>query len=138
MLGENCCFKSPILPGNFGINDAYAAGVDHEGAAASAYPNGHKNRLRPTNRSVPLKWLTYLAAWDAPNFFIDSQERGPYRAWWHEHRFRQEGDDTHMEDRVFYAAPAGPLGRMAHALSIRRQLQPIFWYRASAITLRFG
>jgi hypothetical protein len=70
--------------------------------------------------------------------FVDAQEAGPYRAWWHEHRFQREGRRTLMEDRVYYAAPLGPLGRIANALFISRTLQRIFGYRERVIRMRFG
>jgi uncharacterized protein (TIGR01777 family) len=87
---------------------------------------------------VPLRWRTRIAKWQPPQLFIDAQERGPYRAWWHEHHFSELGSGTRMEDRVYYAAPLGLLGRLAHFFMIKRQLHQIFWYRQSAITLRFG
>jgi ligand-binding SRPBCC domain-containing protein len=42
-----------------------------------------------------------------------------------------------IEDRVQYELPLGPLGRIAHALAVRRQLQRIFDYRESAIAGQF-
>jgi uncharacterized protein (TIGR01777 family) len=87
---------------------------------------------------VPLRWRTRIARWQPPQLFTDAQERGPYRCWWHEHHFSEVGSGTRMEDRVYYAAPLGLLGRLAHFFMIKRQLHQIFWYRQSAITLRFG
>jgi ligand-binding SRPBCC domain-containing protein len=43
-----------------------------------------------------------------------------------------------MEDRVYYAPPLGVLGRLAHALLIKRMLLGIFQYRQDVIRLRFG
>jgi uncharacterized protein (TIGR01777 family) len=87
---------------------------------------------------LPLRWRTRIAKWQVPALFVDAQEQGPYAAWWHEHRFTDLEAGTHMEDRVFYAIPASLIGRLVHALFIKQQLQRIFWYRASAISLRFG
>ncbi len=90
---------------------------------------------------MPIAWRTVIEAWQpsapAPHF-VDAQHRGPYRAWWHEHHFAADGDRTVMEDRVYYAAPMGPLGRIANAMIIRGQLRRIFGFRAAAIRLRFG
>jgi uncharacterized protein len=43
-----------------------------------------------------------------------------------------------MEDRVCYAPPLGPLGRLANRLFIVPALRRIFQYRAEVIRLRFG
>ncbi len=87
---------------------------------------------------VPLRWRTRIESWRPAAGFVDSQERGPYRAWWHEHHFHADGDRTIMEDRVYYAPPFGILGRIVHALVIRATLRQIFGHRAAAILLRFG
>ena len=86
---------------------------------------------------IPITWRTVIEKWDAGRVFVDSQEKGPYRCWWHEHHFRRDGATTLMEDRVYFAAPFGPIGRIADRLFIPSQLRRIFAYRAEAIALRF-
>ena len=54
--------------------------------------------------------------WSKRARFVDAQHRGPYRAWWHEHHFRADGDRTIMEDRVYYAPPLGGPGARVHVL----------------------
>lgn len=87
---------------------------------------------------VPMPWRTIIRDWRPGACFIDSQERGPYASWWHEHTFHAEGARTRMEDRVYYAPPLGPLGAVAHVLFIRGMLRRIFGFRAFAIALRYG
>jgi hypothetical protein len=88
---------------------------------------------------VTMRWKTVIARWEPGRAFTDAQEQGPYRSWWHEHRFEAEGSGaTVMEDRVWYAPPLGPLGRLAHPFLVAPQLRRIFGYRAAAIRLRFG
>ena len=87
---------------------------------------------------LPINWRTRIVTWTPGVRFVDFQERGPYRAWWHEHTFRNLGSATMMEDRVCYAPPLGPLGRLANALFIAPMLRRIFQYRADVIRLRFG
>lgn len=87
---------------------------------------------------VPVAWRTEIEWWEPGVGFVDTQLRGPYRAWWHEHRFIAHGDRTLMVDRVYYAAPLGPLGRLANALFVRATLERIFGFRRHAIALRFG
>ncbi len=52
---------------------------------------------------------------DAPNKFVDVQEKGPYALWRHSHSFKDIGSGaTEMKDRVEYAMPLGPLGEIAY------------------------
>ena len=43
-----------------------------------------------------------------------------------------------MTDHVEYALPLGPLGRIAHALQVRRNVETIFDYRFDRIQEKFG
>jgi uncharacterized protein (TIGR01777 family) len=86
---------------------------------------------------APLRWRTVIARWVPGRLFVDAQEQGPYRAWWHEHHFLADGPRTVMEDRVYYAPPLGWLGRLAQRLLVAPQLREVFGYRAQAIGLRF-
>ncbi len=81
---------------------------------------------------IPIRWRTEITRWEPPHQFADVQLRGPYALWVHTHRFREEGDDTIIEDDVRYALPFGVLGRIAHPL-VRRQLTRIFAYRQEAV-----
>jgi uncharacterized protein (TIGR01777 family) len=87
---------------------------------------------------LPVRWRTRITAWEPGQRFVDLQEVGPYRFWWHEHSFHAEGPRTVMEDRVFYAPPLGILGRMANRVFIVPTLKKIFQYRGDVIRLRFG
>jgi ligand-binding SRPBCC domain-containing protein len=87
---------------------------------------------------VPITWRSRIVDWTPGTRFVDFQEKGPYRAWWHEHSFRAEGTSTVMEDRVCYAPPLGMLGRIVNHLFIAPMLRRIFQYRADVIRLRFG
>lgn len=103
-------------------------------------PLGAGSRIDYQIRLGPLRlrWRTRIEAWEPERRFVDTQERGPYRAWWHEHRLRADGERTVMEDRVLFALPLGPLGWLAHRLAVARALREIFAFRADAIRLRFG
>jgi ligand-binding SRPBCC domain-containing protein len=82
---------------------------------------------------VPLRWRTRISAWEPSSRFVDEQEAGPYAYWHHLHEFEPEGDATRMRDEVSYRLPLGPLGELAHALWVQRQLRAIFDYREAAI-----
>ena len=85
-----------------------------------------------------LRWVTRITRWQPISEFQDIQESGPYRRWIHTHRFRPEENAVIMEDEVEYALPLGPLGRIAHALLVRRQIEEIFAYRRKSIKALFG
>ena len=92
---------------------------------------------RITMGPAPMRWRTKIAVWEEGVRFVDTQLKGPYSLWWHEHRFEARGDRTVMHDVVYFTAPLGPLGRLAEFLMIRPMLRRIFRYRAAAIRRLF-
>ena len=78
-------------------------------------------------------WRSLIAEYDPPRGFRDVQLIGPYRLWDHRHRFRAENGGTLVEDEVLYQLALGPVGRLAHALFVRRRLDAIFAYRRERI-----
>jgi uncharacterized protein (TIGR01777 family) len=87
---------------------------------------------------VRAEWRTHVVAWDPPRSFVDVATKGPFRCWWHEHRFEPTASGTHIRDRVLFSAPLGPLGRVAEAAWVRPMLQRLFLYRRNAIRQRFA
>lgn len=119
-----------ITPPKMGFRITERPAAMRDGALIS-----YRVRIGP----VPIRWQTRIEAWRPGEGFVDSQLRGPYHCWWHEHRFVADGPGrTIMEDRVLYTPPLGILGRLANRLFIAPQLHAIFAHRASAIALRFG
>jgi uncharacterized protein len=86
---------------------------------------------------LPLRWRTRIEEWRPNELFIDSQERGPYQSWWHEHHFRVAGAETVVEDRLYYAPPLGAAGRGLNSLFVGPELSRIFRFRAHAMRFRF-
>jgi ligand-binding SRPBCC domain-containing protein len=87
---------------------------------------------------APLRWRTRIEAWVPGERFVDLQLSGPYRLWRHTHTFEDVPEGTRMSDRVEYELPFGPLGSLAHALFVRRQVEAIFDHRRKVIAERFG
>lgn len=85
-------------------------------AAGSVYD------VRVSWLGVPVRWRAFIREFDPPYRFVDVQVRGPYARWEHRHRFLEERGGTWVEDRVTYRLPLGPLGRLAHAALVGRQL----------------
>lgn len=86
---------------------------------------------------IPMRWLTEISLWEPGERFVDRQLSGPYRRWYHLHEFRDVDGGTEMRDVVDYEMPWGPLGTLAHALTVRRLLDRIFAYRRDAVTKAF-
>lgn len=62
--------------------------------------------------------------------FRDVQVRGPFAHWDHLHRLEPDGPAAcYLEDRIEYAPPLGPVGRLLGAGLVRDKLERVFAYR---------
>ena len=93
--------------------------------------------IRPV-LGIKLHWVTEITHVAGKTFFVDEQRFGPYAFWHHKHTLRQTKDGVDMTDEVHYQLPLGILGRMAHALFVKRQLQAIFDYRRQKLDELFN
>jgi len=98
---------------------------------------GTKIRYRLSWHGIPVTWTTEIRRWEPPHRFIDVQLSGPYRLWHHTHRFAPLGGGTLMTDVVRYRLPFGIIGRIMHALKVRRDVERIFDYRFQRISEQF-
>jgi ligand-binding SRPBCC domain-containing protein len=87
---------------------------------------------------VGFRWRTEIEAFEPGVRFVDVQLRGPYRRWHHTHGFADAPGGTLIGDRVEYQLPLGPLGELAWALVVRRQLDTIFEHRRRVIEAMWG
>jgi ligand-binding SRPBCC domain-containing protein len=90
-------------------------------------------RYRLRWRRMPIWWTTEISEWNPPYRFADRELSGPYALWNHEHDFVEFQDGTTMRDRVNYALPFGPLGRLAHRAVVERDVKRIFDFRAETM-----
>lgn len=82
-------------------------------------------------RGLPMRWRSVILVWDPPFRFVDAQSVGPYKWWWHEHRFEAvAAGGTRISDTVEYATPGG---RLLHDLIVRPDLERIFAYRRARV-----
>lgn len=79
---------------------------------------------------VPMTWVTEIKHVVDQHRFVDEQRLGPFRFWFHEHRFQAVEGGIVMEDIVHYEMPFGPLGPLVHRLFVRKRLETIFDFRA--------
>ncbi len=87
---------------------------------------------------IPLSWMTEIKHVERLKHFVDEQRRGPYRLWHHQHHFREVPGGVEMTDLVHYQLPFGPLGSLAHVITVKSQLKKIFTYRYHKIRELFG
>lgn len=88
---------------------------------------------------IPVRWRTRIEVWEPGRRFVDVQIEGPYRLWHHLHEFEPDGHGgTVIRDAVRYSMPFGPLGALAHAALVRRDLKRIFDFRRDAVQRIMG
>ncbi|HEX4224689.1 MAG TPA: SRPBCC family protein [Pseudonocardiaceae bacterium] len=76
-------------------------------------------------RHFGLRWrlTSRITAYESPVEFVDEQISGPFLKWHHTHRFEPDGrGGTLMHDIVEFAAPLGPLGRIAELAVLNRYM----------------
>lgn len=87
----------------------------------------------------PLGWVSRIEDWQPRRRFVDRQVKGPYRLWRHSHEFSPDASGgTLILDDVRYELPFGPLGTLAHAALVRRDLERIFDYRRDQAAQTFS
>lgn len=87
---------------------------------------------------IPMHWVTEITHVRDSAYFVDEQRFGPYAFWHHQHFFRAVEGGVEMRDLVHYKLPLGPLGRLAHILFVKKQLQSIFNFRFKELEKKFG
>lgn len=87
---------------------------------------------------IPLFWMTEITHVENGRYFVDEQRFGPYSLWHHQHFFKEIPGGVEMTDLVHYKLPLGILGKVAHRLLVKKQLEEIFDYRYKILEERFG
>jgi len=87
---------------------------------------------------IKTNWTTEITHVSEGKYFVDEQRFGPYRMWHHEHHFEAQNGGVLMTDRVSYKLPLGVLGRIAHFIFVKKQLEQIFSYREKQLEKLFG
>ena len=112
-----------------------------EMGADTRVPMGQGTVLHHTVRwmRLPVRWRSLIVEWTPGRSFADLQISGPYKLWLHRHEFEPlNGGGVRCTDHVVYELPAGPFGRLAHAMLVRKQLLEIFVYRRQRIAELLG
>lgn len=86
---------------------------------------------------IPITWVTEISHVEQQKFFVDEQRFGPYSMWHHEHHFKQVEEGVEMTDIVSYVLPLGILGKIAHAILVKKKVEQIFQYRSKVMNQFF-
>jgi ligand-binding SRPBCC domain-containing protein len=103
---------------------------------------GAGSRIKLSLRSLPFlpirtSWDAEIVQFEANHSFCDRQLRGPFTYWQHNHRFlsldRNGPSVTVLTDEIEYDLPLGPLGSIARALFVRKQIEKTFSFRREQV-----
>lgn len=87
---------------------------------------------------IPFHWQSMIVDWQPNVTFADTQTRGPYSHWFHQHDFIEKDGGTIIRDQVSYAVPFGALGVLPIHPFVRRDLERVFMYRRKKIEELFA
>lgn len=115
--------------------DAHQASMSESGERAVAGVTSGVMRLgdsvtwKARHFGLPIMMTSVISQYDAPHRFVDEQQSGPFRRWWHEHRFEPAVGGTLMTDVVEFEAPVGVVGRLANVLVLTRYMTKLLKQR---------
>jgi ligand-binding SRPBCC domain-containing protein len=84
---------------------------------------GEEVTWRALHFGVPLQMTSRITEMQSPDYFVDEQVKGPFRRFRHVHEFSQDSTGSTMVDRIEFAAPFGPIGRLVEKVVLARYLQ---------------
>jgi ligand-binding SRPBCC domain-containing protein len=87
---------------------------------------------------IKLNWMTEITQVKEYEHFTDDQRSGPFALWHHQHHFKEIPGGVNMVDTVNYALPYAFIGRIAHSISVKKELEIMFKYRKAKIEELFG
>ncbi|MFE7223877.1 SRPBCC family protein [Nocardioides sp. NPDC057577] len=106
------------------------------GVTSGVMRRGDSVTWRARHFGIPFTMTSVISQYDAPHRFVDEQRSGPFRRWWHEHRFEPAAGGTLMTDVVEFEAPAGSIGRLVNLVVLTRYMTTLLerrnaWLRAA-------
>ncbi len=103
--------------------DAHAASMRASGEQAIGGVTSGVMKLgdtvtwRARHFGIVFRMTSAITEYQPPSRFVDEQQHGPFRRWWHEHTFTALPDGrTLMSDVVEFQSPFGLLGYVADRL----------------------
>jgi ligand-binding SRPBCC domain-containing protein len=116
--------------------DAHAASMRASGEQAISGVTSGVMKLgdtvtwRARHFGVMFTMTSAITEYQPPQRFVDEQQHGPFRRWWHEHTFTALANgQTQMIDVVQFQSPFGLLGNMADRLVLSDYMQHLLRQR---------
>ena len=78
---------------------------------------------------LPQVHHTLITGYQAPCFFQDTQERGRFAFFQHDHHFTERAGTTELQDEVRFQLPFGPLGRIVARLILIPHIEKLLRQR---------
>ena len=110
----------------FGLSlsvDAHAASMQASkeqaigGVSSGVMRLGDSVTWRARHFGIAFRMTSAITEYQPPGRFVDEQQHGPFRRWWHEHTFTPlVNGQTQMIDIVRFESPFGLLGYLADSL----------------------
>ncbi|MDQ0755938.1 SRPBCC family protein [Arthrobacter sp. B3I4] len=94
-----------------------------DGVTSGLISLGEEVTWRARHFGVPFQMTSRITEMQMPDYFVDEQVKGPFRRFRHVHEFSQDSAGTTMVDRIEFATPFGPIGRVVEKLLLGRYLQ---------------
>jgi ligand-binding SRPBCC domain-containing protein len=119
--------------------DAHARSLAHTGEEAVAGRTsglielGETVTWRARHFGVRQRLTSRITGFDRPAWFRDEMVRGAFAWMVHDHHFDAVAGGTEMRDVLRFAAPLGPLGRLAETLVLRRYMTRFLDARNAAL-----
>jgi ligand-binding SRPBCC domain-containing protein len=118
--------------------DAHAASMHGSGEQAvggvtsGVMKLGDSVTWRARHFGIAFLMTSAITEYQPPSRFVDEQQSGPFRRWWHEHTFAALANgQTRMTDVVEFQSPLGLLGYLADGLVLRRYMPHLLRQRNS-------
>jgi ligand-binding SRPBCC domain-containing protein len=103
--------------------DAHAASMQASkeraigGVTSGVMRLGDSVTWRARHFGIAFRMTSAITEYQPPGRFVDEQQHGPFRRWWHEHTFTPlVNGQTQMIDIVRFESPFGLLGYLADSL----------------------
>ncbi|HEY7351975.1 MAG TPA: SRPBCC family protein [Terriglobales bacterium] len=95
---------------------------------------GEEVTWEATHFGIRQRLTTKITAYDRPFHFRDSQVRGAFKRFDHDHFFQQSpGAETVMRDVFDYESPLGLLGSLADRLFLKQYMRSLLEWRNKLI-----
>ena len=103
------------------------------GVTAGLIGAGEEVTWRARHFGVRQTLTSRITRYDRPHHFRDSQVRGAFRRFDHDHWFTPEGTGTRVREVFDYEAPLGVLGRIAERLVLTRYMRRFLAERMAVV-----